>query len=110
MVVSIAPNERGTGFICGHEDGSIIRFYISEDTEQMSGRIVQHQTSPAAMAWANGFIIVAGCDRRIAFYDSHVILFSNIIYVFLRLMLVSFKICKFVKKLLYFFLKNKRTC
>lgn len=73
MVVSIASNERGSGFISGHDDGSIIRFFISEDTDQLSGRIVQHQTSPVALAWANGFVIAAGSDRKVNFYDSHVI-------------------------------------
>lgn len=73
MVVSLAANERGTGFICGHDDGSIIRYYISEDSgSQVSGRIIQHQTTPVALAWANGYIIAAGCDRRIIFYDSQV--------------------------------------
>lgn len=73
MVVSIAANERGTGFICGHDDGSIIRYYISEDSgSQISGRIIQHQTTPIALAWANGYIIAAGCDRRILIYDSQV--------------------------------------
>lgn len=72
MVVAIAANERGTGFICGHDDGSIIRFYISEDTGQASGRLVQHQTSPVALAWANNYIVAAGCDRKILFYDSQV--------------------------------------
>lgn len=73
MVVSLAANERGTGFICGHDDGSIIRYYISEESgAQVSGRIIQHQTTPVALAWANGYIIAAGCDRRILFYDSQV--------------------------------------
>lgn len=73
MVVSLATNERGTGFLCGHDDGSIIRYYISEDSNsQISGRIIQHQTTPVALAWANGYIIAAGCDRRIIIYDSHV--------------------------------------
>lgn len=72
MVVAIAANERGTGFICGHDDGSIIRFYISEDTGQASGRLIQHQTSPVALAWANNYIVAAGCDRKILFYDSQV--------------------------------------
>lgn len=81
MVVSLAANERGTGFICGHDDGSIIRYYISEESgAQVSGRIIQHQTTPMALAWANGYIIAAGCDRRILFYDSQVSLESNIFF------------------------------
>lgn len=82
MVVSLAANERGTGFICGHDDGSIIRYYISEESgAQVSGRIIQHQTTPVALAWANGYIIAAGCDRRILFYDSQVILSINFVEI-----------------------------
>lgn len=80
MVVSLSANERGTGFICGHDDGSIIRYYISEDS-QVSGRIIQHQTSPVSLAWANGYIIAAGCDRRILIYDSHVSSFKLILSI-----------------------------
>lgn len=85
MVVSLASNERGTGFICGHDDGSIIRFYISEESgTQVSGRIIQHQTTPIALAWANGYIIAAGCDRRILFYDSQVCVNQNVNILFVN--------------------------
>lgn len=72
-VVSLASNERGNGFICGHEDGTITRYYINEDSSQVSGRLIQHPTCPVAVAWPNGFIVAAGCDRKIVFYDSQVI-------------------------------------
>lgn len=72
MVVALAANERGTGFICGHDDGSIIRYYINEDTGLVSGRLIQHQTSPVALVWANQYIVAAGCDRKIFFYDAQV--------------------------------------
>lgn len=72
MVVSLASNERGTGFVCGHDDGSIIRYFFESSGAQPPGRIIQHQTTPVALAWANDYIIAAGCDRRIIFYDSQV--------------------------------------
>lgn len=72
MVVSLAQNSRGTGFISGHDDGSVVRFFISDEPGQPSGRLFQHQTSPVALAWPHGEIVAAGCDRKIAFYDSQV--------------------------------------
>lgn len=72
MVVSLAQNARGTGFISGHDDGSVVRFFISDEPGQPSGRLFQHQTAPTALAWPHGEIVAAGCDRKIAFYDSQV--------------------------------------
>lgn len=91
MVVALAANERGTGFICGHDDGSIIRFYISEDTGQASGRLIQHQTSPTALAWANNYIVAAGCDRKILFYDSQV--YARLAWIKWCGKVISFDIC-----------------
>lgn len=91
MVVSLSANERGTGFICGHDDGSIIRYFISEESgAQVSGRIIQHQTSPVALAWANGYIIAAGCDRRIFIYDSQVFNFTKFFFLSLSLHIFIF--------------------
>lgn len=72
VAVSLAANEQGTGFLCGHDDGIIMRFYISNNEDVSSGKIVQHHSSPVALAWANGHIIAAGCDRKVAFYDAQV--------------------------------------
>lgn len=88
-VVSLAPNERGNGFICGHEDGTITRYYINEDSSQVSGRLIQHQTCPVALAWANGFIVAAGCDRKVTIYDSQVTFFVRIFF-FTILSLIQF--------------------
>lgn len=71
VAVSLAANETGTGFLCGHDDGTIMRFYIST-AEDSPGKIVKHHSSPVALAWANGFIVAAGCDKKVAFYDARV--------------------------------------
>lgn len=72
MVVSLASNSRGTGFISGHDDGSVVRFYIADEPGQPSGRLFQHTTAPVALAWPQGEIVAAGCDKKIIFYDSQV--------------------------------------
>jgi intraflagellar transport protein 172 len=71
MAVSLAGNSRGTGVISGHDDGSIVRFYFSEEAGEPSGRLLQHSTAPLALAWAQYGIAAAGCDKKVYFYDSH---------------------------------------
>ncbi|XP_073968518.1 intraflagellar transport protein Oseg2 isoform X1 [Rhodnius prolixus] len=70
-VVAIVSNIRGTGFLSGHADGSIIRYYVAEDSSvEKQGRIITHPIAPYALAWpANGFIFAAGCDRNVTVYD-----------------------------------------
>lgn len=71
MVISLASNARGTGVISGHDDGSVIRFYIVDENSEPSGRVFQHSVPAAALAWSNGGgIVAAGCDKKVNFYDS----------------------------------------
>lgn len=72
VAISLAANETGTGFLCGHDDGTIMRFFIGNLDDSPSGIIVQHNSSPMALAWANGHIVVAGWDKKITFYDAKV--------------------------------------
>jgi intraflagellar transport protein 172 len=70
MCVSLAPNARGTGIVSGHDDGSVIRFYLVEENSEPSGRLFTHSVAPAALAWSSsGSIIAAGCDKKVNFYD-----------------------------------------
>lgn len=69
VAISLAANETGTGFLCGHDDGTIMRFYVG-NMEDSPGIIVRHGASPLALAWANGHIIVAGWDKKVTFYDA----------------------------------------
>lgn len=50
-----------------------MRFFISNADDIPSGKIVQHHSSPVALAWANGHIVAAGCDKKVAFYDAKVL-------------------------------------
>ncbi|CAH1397619.1 unnamed protein product [Nezara viridula] len=71
FAVSLAANSRGTGFLSGHADGSIIRYYVTDDPQmEQQGRVVSHNCPPYALAWpGGGFVIAAGCDRRVTVYD-----------------------------------------
>lgn len=69
MVISLASNPRGTGFLSGHEDGSVIRFFIAEEPGEPSGKLLNHTCGPFALAWLQGGIVAAGCDKKIHFYD-----------------------------------------
>ncbi|XP_059491021.1 intraflagellar transport protein 172 homolog [Neocloeon triangulifer] len=71
MVVALTPNTRGTGFLSGHIDGTIARYYMTEDAfMEQQGRIAQHSVPPYALAWPNtGHVIAAGCDKRIVVYE-----------------------------------------
>lgn len=72
LVVSLAANTRGTGFLSGHQDGSVVKYFIVEEPGEASGRLFQHSVPPFALAWLQGGIAAAGCDRKIAFYDGQV--------------------------------------
>lgn len=61
---------RGTGFLSGHADGNIIRFYAVDDANMdPQGRVTTHPTPPYALAWPLNHILAAGCDRKVILYD-----------------------------------------
>ncbi|PNF37590.1 hypothetical protein B7P43_G11975 [Cryptotermes secundus] len=69
-VVSLASNPRGTGFLSGHEDGTIVRYYVVEDSSmEEQGRVTVHSAPPYALAWPMGHILAAGSDRRVVLYS-----------------------------------------
>lgn len=71
LVVSLATNLRGTGFLSGHVDGSIIRFFVSHDRDngETQGKVVTHPVPPYALSWPQGYILAAGCDKRVVVYN-----------------------------------------
>lgn len=75
MVVSLAANGKGTGFVSGHDDGTVVRFFVADEPGQPSGRLFGHSTSPVALAWTHSDVVAAGCDKKIAFYDLQVLFF-----------------------------------
>ncbi|XP_015595286.1 intraflagellar transport protein 172 homolog [Cephus cinctus] len=71
MTIALATNIRGTGFLSSHADGSIIRYYVADDSSaEPSGRVVTHGVPAYALAWPQSHILAAGCDKRLTFYDS----------------------------------------
>ncbi|XP_046660390.1 intraflagellar transport protein 172 homolog isoform X2 [Homalodisca vitripennis] len=71
-VVALSTNIRGTGFLSGHVDGTIVRYFVAEDNSgaEQQGRVVTHPVPPYGLAWAAGHVVAAGCDRRVTVYDS----------------------------------------
>lgn len=70
LVVSLVGNVRGTGVLSGHEDGTVVRFFLVEEHGEQSGKLLQHPVPPFVLAWPQNGILVAGCDRKIVFYDN----------------------------------------
>lgn len=72
MTISLAANTKGTGFLSGHDDGNVIRFFVASESGEASGRLLQHPVPPFALAWPQGGVAAAGCDRKVTFYDLQV--------------------------------------
>ncbi|KAI4469975.1 hypothetical protein MML48_1g12569 [Holotrichia oblita] len=72
FVVSLCSNSKGTGFLSGHIDGNVIRFFITDDerSQDTQGRVLLHSVPPCALAWLQGQIFVGGCDKRVVFYSN----------------------------------------
>lgn len=72
LVVSLASNSRGTGFLSGHADGSLVRCLLSNEhgDQEPNGRILTHSVPPCALAWTQGKIFAAGCDKRVVIYSA----------------------------------------
>lgn len=72
LCVSLAANIKGTGFLSGHNDGSVVRYYLNDGENELSGRILYHPVPPFALAWNHDGFCIGGCDQRIVFYDKTV--------------------------------------
>ncbi|KAL3276031.1 hypothetical protein HHI36_020760 [Cryptolaemus montrouzieri] len=73
LVVSLAPNSKGTGFLSGHADGNIIRYFVTADQngDEAQGRVVLYSVPPTALAWGHGYIFAAGCDMKVSIYNNN---------------------------------------
>uniref|UniRef100_T1GRP5 Anaphase-promoting complex subunit 4 WD40 domain-containing protein n=1 Tax=Megaselia scalaris TaxID=36166 RepID=T1GRP5_MEGSC len=70
LTISLSSNSKGNGFLSGHDDGTVIRFYVSDEGAEASGKLLQHHVPPIALAWPQGGVAVGGCDKKIYFYDN----------------------------------------
>lgn len=52
-------------------DGSVIRFHVitDKDSGDSQGKMLTHSVPPCALAWLQGHILAAGCDKRVIFYN-----------------------------------------
>uniref|UniRef100_A0A0X3PJC6 Intraflagellar transport protein 172 homolog n=1 Tax=Schistocephalus solidus TaxID=70667 RepID=A0A0X3PJC6_SCHSO len=67
--VALASNLSGKGFISGHADGKVVRYFFDDEgSGDSQGKIVTHSVPPFALAWSGSAIFAAGCDRRIFIY------------------------------------------
>ncbi|CAG9816108.1 unnamed protein product [Phaedon cochleariae] len=82
LVVSLASNSKGTGFLSGHVDGNVIRFYITNDhgEDEAQGRIALHSVPPYALSWPQDHIFIAGCDKRVSVFNNQGKLVKNFDY------------------------------
>ncbi|XP_044261133.1 intraflagellar transport protein 172 homolog [Tribolium madens] len=82
LVVSLCSNAKGTGFLSGHVDGNVIRFYVTNDfgEDEAQGRVILYSVPPCALAWAQGHIFVAGCEKRVSVYNNSGKLVKNFDY------------------------------
>ncbi|KAL5017204.1 hypothetical protein ScPMuIL_006793 [Solemya velum] len=68
-VVSLAANPSGKGFLSGHADGSIVRFFFDDEgSGDSQGKLCTHPCPPYALAFSQNSIVAAGCDKRIISY------------------------------------------
>ncbi|XP_064625451.1 intraflagellar transport protein 172 homolog [Lineus longissimus] len=68
--VSLAPNPSGKGFLSGHANGAIVRYFFDDEgSGDSQGKVCTHPCPPYALAWATNSIVAAGCDKRIYGYS-----------------------------------------
>lgn len=68
-VVSLASNPSGKGFLSGHADGAIVRYFFDDEgSGDSQGKISTHPCPPYALAFSQNSIVAAGCDKRIIAY------------------------------------------
>ncbi|KER27764.1 hypothetical protein T265_05253 [Opisthorchis viverrini] len=69
-VVSMSLNNSGKGFVSGHADGKIVRYFFDDEgSGDTQGKLTTHPTAPYSLTWAGSTILAGGCDRRIYVYN-----------------------------------------
>uniref|UniRef100_A0A3P9LP27 Intraflagellar transport 172 n=1 Tax=Oryzias latipes TaxID=8090 RepID=A0A3P9LP27_ORYLA len=61
----------GSGVLSGHHDGTIVRYFLSDDgsRESQQGQLVRHPSPPYALAWGTDSFLVGSCDKKVVVYD-----------------------------------------
>lgn len=69
-VISLAVSPSGKGFLSGHADGSIVRYFVEDEGNgDTSGKLSVHPCPPYGLAWGSNSFIAAGCDKRVFAYS-----------------------------------------
>ncbi|XP_068609645.1 intraflagellar transport protein 172 homolog [Brachionichthys hirsutus] len=71
FVVSLVANVSASGFLSGHADGTVVRFFLKEEgSEESQGRLLKHPCAPYALAWGVHGIVAGGCDKKVVAYTT----------------------------------------
>ncbi|TNN53473.1 Intraflagellar transport protein 172 [Liparis tanakae] len=76
VVVSLASNVSGKGFLSGHADGTVVRYFFDDEgSGDSQGKLLTHPCPPYALAWAANGIMVGGCDKKVVAYgrEGHIL-------------------------------------
>ena len=73
IVISLCSNSSGTGLLSGHVDGNIFRFFAIKEASnkghENDRKFICHPSVPSILVWTEKWVMVAGLDRKICFYD-----------------------------------------
>uniref|UniRef100_A0A3B4BGA9 Intraflagellar transport protein 172 homolog n=1 Tax=Periophthalmus magnuspinnatus TaxID=409849 RepID=A0A3B4BGA9_9GOBI len=75
-VVSLASNVSGKGFLSGHFDGTVVRYFFDDEgSGDSQGKLLVHPCPPYALAWGLNSFLIGGYDQRIVAYsrEGHVL-------------------------------------
>uniref|UniRef100_A0A8C6KYJ8 Intraflagellar transport 172 n=1 Tax=Nothobranchius furzeri TaxID=105023 RepID=A0A8C6KYJ8_NOTFU len=80
-VVSMASNASGKGFLSGHADGTVVRYFFDDEgSGESQGKLLTHPCPPYALAWGANSIMVGGCDKKIVAYGKEGQVLQNFDY------------------------------
>lgn len=78
--ISLAVNTDGTGFVSGHADGTIYRFYFDNGGGAApQGILCRHRSPPYALAWGQN-VLASGPDKWLCVYDDQGRVMQNFDY------------------------------
>jgi len=80
--VALTASPSGSGFLSGHADGSVVRWYVAEDpaARGQQGKVLVHPVPPYALGWTAEHIACAGSDKKIVLYTADGAMFQQFDY------------------------------
>ncbi|XP_028296342.1 intraflagellar transport protein 172 homolog isoform X2 [Gouania willdenowi] len=69
-IVSLTSNVSAKGFMSGHADGTIVRYFFDDEgSGESQGKVVTHPCPPYALAWGTNSFMVGGADKKVVAYS-----------------------------------------